>query len=125
MCRWARLTSTGFECISILWAEFGYSSQSWALVRWADVDYLGLSPLTPIIDFFKRKYYVYIILRDSICYLLDVFVILDFRNMHFSIISLTSGISRFIYIFVALSMTKRSYQHKLHRTLSINKIVLN
>ena len=31
-----------------------------------------------------------------------LFVIIIFRNMHLSIISVTSGISRFIYIFVAL-----------------------
>ena len=31
-----------------------------------------------------------------------LFVIINFRNMHLSIISATSGISRFIYIVVAL-----------------------
>ena len=31
-----------------------------------------------------------------------LFVIINFRNMHLSIISATLGISRFIYIFVAL-----------------------
>ena len=43
--------------------------------------------------------------------------------MHLSIISSTSGISRFIYIFEMLhwSMTKRICMHKLHRTLLIDK----
>ena len=44
MCHWAGLTSTRFGCTSILWAGFGYSSQSWVLVEWADIDYLGPSP---------------------------------------------------------------------------------
>ena len=34
--------------------------------------------------------------------LLDFLVIINFRNIHLSIILATSGISRFIYIFVAL-----------------------
>ena len=50
------------------------------------------------LNFFKIKNYV-----NGILVLFNrLFVILNFRNMHLSIILATSGISRFIYIFPAL-----------------------
>ena len=41
-----RLTPTGFGSTSILWAGFGYSGRSWALVKWAGTNYLGPRPPT-------------------------------------------------------------------------------